>query len=430
MKYNIIIYTFFLFLISGCGRNTCEITQELLEINKLDVNYCPIIDSTIKSLPNPSIKEINIFIDASGSMTGFMPTSRPSTDFQILIPDIISNLETEFNGQINIYPIYNSKSPMKKSSSNSDVQNGIIYGTLAQRAGDTYIPTMLDSICKGYFSPNSVNIFISDCIYSPRNAEKKQAEQATREIRQAIINHTKEYFTSVFCLFSQFNKISNSPYYLIVFGKPENNHHIENIIENSISTKKQNYKQTNFGLLYNKPFYSVLPYTNISPNCIANPCTNLKDAYANVEVENFKAENDSVSFWIALNLKKLPNYAKTKNYLENNLDLSIQKGVADIVEITASVPNDLHKDDKEIANSSTHFVRVKISSIDECATAIDLRLKYSTPSWISELNQIESESNGEKTFGLERLMNGFSEAYKQDKHAFFFNNLTISIIKK
>jgi hypothetical protein len=187
MKYNIIFYTFFLFLISGCGGNTCEITQELLEKNKLDDNYCPIIDSTIKSLPNSSIKEINIFIDASGSMTGFMPTSSPSTDFQILIPDIISKLETEFNGQINIYPIYNSKSPMKKSSSISDVQKGIIYGTLAQNAGDTYIPTMLDSICKGYFSPNSINIFISDCIYSPRNAEKKQAEQATREIRQARI---------------------------------------------------------------------------------------------------------------------------------------------------------------------------------------------------------------------------------------------------
>ena len=429
MKHNIILYTFFLFLISECGRNNCEITQELLEINKLDVNYCPIIDSTIKSLANPSIKEINIFIDASGSMTGFMPKSRTSTDFQILIPDIISKLETEFNNQLNIYPIYNSKSQMKKSLSISEVQKGIIYGTLAQMGGDSYIPTILDSICRGFLNPNSVNIFISDCIYSPINAEKKQVDQATREIRQAIVNYTKEYFTSIFCLFSQFNNISNSPYYLIVFGKPENNQHIENIIENSISTKKQNYKQTNFGLLYDKPFYSVLPYTNMTPNCIANPCTNLKDAYANVEVENFKAVNDSVSFWIALNLKKLPNYAKTKNYLVNNLDI-VQKRVAEIVEITESVPNDLHKDDKEIAISSTHFVRVKISSIDECATTIDLRLKYSTPSWISELNQIESESNREKTFGLERLMKGFSEAYKQDENAFFFNNLTISIIKK
>lgn len=431
MKYNIIFYTIFLFLISGCGRKPCELTQELIDKNKLDDNYCPILDTTIKPLPNPAINEINIFIDASGSMTGFMPTTRPSTDFQILVPDIISSLETEFNGKINIYPIYNSKSPIKKSSSVSEVQNGIIYGTLAQKAGDTYIPTMLDSIYRGYFSPNTINIFISDCIYSPRNAEKKQAEQATREIRQSISSYTNDYFTSIFCLFSQFNKFLKSPYYLIVFGTPENNHHIENIIKNSIATKKQNHFQTHFGLKYDKPYYSILPNTDHSSNCIANPCANLKDAYANVEVYDWKSENDSLSFWIALDFKNLPEYTKSEDYIRKNLAfLPISKGTAEIAEITSKVPNGLHNDDKEIINSSTHFVRVKVLNIEECAITIHLGLKYDTPSWINELNQTESESNGEKTFGLERLMNGFAEAYKQDKPAYFFNNLTVSIIKK
>lgn len=430
MKYSIILFTTLLILLTGCGGNKCEITQELLTENKLDENYCPIIDTTIKALPNPSIKEINIFIDASGSMTGFMPTTKPSTEFQILIPDIISKLETEFIGKINIYPIYNSNSPMKKSSSVSDVHNGIIYGTLAQKAGDTYIPTMLDSIYKGYFNPYAVNIFFSDCIYSPRNTEKKQAEQATREIRETISNYTKNYFTSVFCLFSQFNKISNSPYYLIVFGKPENNHHVENIIVNSITTKKQNFHQTNFGLQYNKPFYSVLPYTENSPNCYANPCTNLNNAFVNVEVQNWNAESDTMSFWIALDLKELPSYAQTKNYLDSNLVLTMQKGTAEITKITTSAPKGIDKDDKEIADKSTHFVHIKVSSFEECATTIHLELKYATPNWISELNQTDSESNGDKTFGLERLMNGFAEAYKQEKTTYFFNNLNVSLIKK
>lgn len=430
MKYNIIFYTIFLFLISGCGRKPCELTQELIDKNKLDDNYCPIVDTTIKPLPNPAINEINIFIDASGSMTGFMPTTRPSTDFQILVPDIISSLETEFNGKINIYPIYNSKSPMKKSSSVSDVHKGIIDGTLAQKAGDTYIPTMLDSIYKGYFSPNAVNIFISDCIYSPNNKEKKYAEQATREIRQSISTYTNDYFTSVFCLFSQFNKISKSPYYLIVFGKPENNHHIENIIENSIANKKQNYFQTHYGLKYDRPFYSVLPYTNVSANCIANACTSLANTYANVEVYDWKSGNDSLFFWIALDLKNFPEYTKSGEYLKKNLDFSPSSKDITITEITSSVPKGLDNHDKIIANSSTHFVRVKVLNIEECAITIHLGLKYDTPSWINDLNQTESESNGEKTFGLERLMNGFAEAYKQDKPAYFFNNLTVSIIKK
>ena len=136
MKYNIVLFTTFLIFITGCIENNYKITKELLTENKLDENYCPIIDTTIKALPSPSIKEINIFIDASGSMTGFMPKEKPSSSFQILIPDIISKLETEFNGKVNIYPIYNSNSPMK-SLPVSSVHNGIIYGTLAQKAGNT-----------------------------------------------------------------------------------------------------------------------------------------------------------------------------------------------------------------------------------------------------------------------------------------------------
>jgi len=419
----------FLVLLQSCGGNKCDMNERMLSENNLDESYCPKIDSTIKPLPTPSIKTINIFFDASGSMSGFMPTTKPSSQFQILIPDIISKLETEFSSKINFYPIYNSSSPMKPLALN-DAENKIIYGTLAENGGDTYIPTMLDSICKGYFTSEAVNIFLSDCIYSPKDKQKKQAEQATREIRETIINYSNDYFTSIFCLFSQYNKISNSPYYLIVFGLPENNHQIEDIIVNEINNKEQKFQKVNFGLKYNKPFYSVLPYTEISSNCIANPCANLKNAFANVSVQNWNAENDSMSFWIAVNLKELPSYATTQTYLDSNLVLTMQKGTAKITSITSTIPKGIDKDDKAIADKSSHFVRIKVSTLEDCATTISLGLKYSTPSWIKELDQTESESNGEKTFGLERMMKGFAEAYKQNEQTYFFNNLNVSLIKQ
>lgn len=418
-----------LILLQSCGGKKCELTEQVISENRLDENYCPEIDTTIKPLPSPSINTINIFFDASGSMTGFMPTTKPSSEFQILIPDIISKFVSEFGGKVNFFPIYNSAAPMKSLAVN-DAVNRIIYGTLAQNGGDTYIPTMLDSIYKGYFGSDAVNIFLSDCIYSPKDKEKKQAEQATREIRETISRYTKNYSTSVFCLLSQFNKIANSPYYLIVFGKPENNHQVEHIILDAVTTKKQVFHQTNFGLQYDKPFYSVLPYTENSPNCIANPCTNLKDAFANVTVQNWNAENDSTSFWVALNLKELPSYATTQSYLDSNMAITMQKGTAKITSISSTAPKGLDKDDKVLADKSTHFVRISISSLDDCATTILLGLRYSTPNWIRELNQTESESNGDKTFGLQRMMNGFSEAYKQNEPAYFFNNIIVSIIKQ
>jgi len=429
MKHSVISLIALIILLSSCGGNKCELNEQILSENKLNESYCPEIDTSITPLNRPLIKRINVFFDASGSMIGFMPTSKPSSQFQILIPDIISKLETDFHGKVNFYPIYNSSSPMESLEVNN-AENKIIYGTLAQNGGDTYIPTMLDSIYKSYLSSDVVNIFLSDCIYSPKDKEKKQTEQATREIRETISNYTNHYFTSVFCLFSQYNNIQNSPYYLIVFGKPENNHHIENLIANTINSKKQKFHQVNFGLQYDQPFYSVLPYTENSPNCIANPCSNLKDAFANVLVQNWNSESDSLSFWVAVDLKGLPTYATTQTYLDSNLILTMKNGTTEITSITSAAPKEINTDDKTIADKSTHFVHVRVSSLEDCATTMHLGLKYSTPRWIKDLDQTESEKNGEKTFGLERMMNGFTEAYKQTDPSYFFNNLNVSIIKQ
>lgn len=429
MRYSSIAIFALIILLQSCGGSQCEMDEQLLSENKLDESFCPEIDTTVRPLPTPIINKVNIFFDASGSMVGFMPTTKPSSQFQVLIPDIISKLATEFSGEVNFYPIYNSNTSLKNLAAN-DAMNKIIYGTLVENGGNTYIPTMLDSIYSGHFDSDAVNIFISDGIYSPKKGEEKQAEQATREIREKISNYTKQYSTSVFCLFSQFNKIPNSPYYLMIFGKPENNHHVESIVVDAIANKNQEFHQANFGLQYDRPFYSVLPYTENSPNCISNPCTNLKDAFANVSVQNWNAENDSISFWVAVNLKELPTYATTQSYLDSNMVIAMQKGTAKITSIASTAPRGIDKDDKSIAEKSTHFVRIRISNLEDCATTITVGLKYSTPYWIGELNQTTSESNGDKTFGLERMMNGFSEAYKQNKPTYFFNNIIVSIIKQ
>jgi PBP1b-binding outer membrane lipoprotein LpoB len=91
-------------LLSSCGGgHNCK---DDCAANGLDENCCPKVDSTIKALDKPSIKKINIFFDASGSMTGYMPSSKPSSAMQLLIPDIISRLKTQYPNTITFYPIY------------------------------------------------------------------------------------------------------------------------------------------------------------------------------------------------------------------------------------------------------------------------------------------------------------------------------------
>lgn len=416
-------------LLTSCGGSKCKVDKEMCEANGLDENYCPKADTTITPLGKPSIKRINIFFDASGSMLGFMPTAKPTTELQILIPDIISKLRENPSYIVTFYPIYNSSSPMNSMDA-KEAEEKIIFGNLVKNGGNTYLPTMLDSVYKSYFSPDAVNIFISDCIYSPKTTEKKQADQATKEIRTTIAPYTKDYFTAAFCLFSKFNSIENSPYYLIVFGKPENNHVIENLVSTSIKNKGQKFEQVNFGLKYNQPYYSVLPYTDHSTNCTPNPCDNLDGAFANVSVQDWPEEGDSTSFWIGVNLKDYPSYATTQSYLDSNLILSIQKGTAKILSITNTPPKELNKDDKTIADNSNHFIYVSVSELQDCATTLHLSLKYSSPKWIDALNYDgDDESNSQVTKGLKKMMNGFNEAYNQND-TYFFNSLNVSLIKQ
>jgi hypothetical protein len=430
MKNIFFILTGLLSILSGCVGNECKISKEMLSANGLDDNYCPKVDSTVKPLNKPSIKKVNIFFDASGSMTGYMPTAAyPNSELQIIVHDIISRLKTKYSDNITFYPIYNSSSKME-SMKIEDAQRKITFGELTQSNGDTYLPIMLDSIYKGYFNSNTVNIFISDCIYDPNKKEKKLREQATTEISEAIKPYISDYSTSAFCLHSGYLKVNNSPYYLLVFGRPENNPEIENIVKTAISDNKQKFEEVNFGLKYTQPYYSVLPYTDKSENCIANPCENFQNAFVNVTVQNWNARGDSMSFWIGIDLRNYPEYATTQNYLDSNLFPTMEKGTARIISITKELPKGIEKDDKPIAEKSTHYVHIQISQLDDCAATLQLTLKFSKPNWIHDLNQDETESNGEKTFGLERMMKGFEQAYNPDGKAYFFKDLKVSLIKQ
>ena len=86
--------------------------------------------------------------------------------------------------------------------------------------------------------------------------------------------------------------------------------------------------------------------------------------------------------------------------------------------------------DKTIADNSNHFIHVRVTELQDCATTLRLSLKYSSPKWIDTLNYDgDEESNSQVTKGLKKMMNGFNEAYNQND-AYFFNSLNVSLIKQ
>jgi len=421
-------------MVLGCSQDTCEVSDKICVDKGLDEDCCPRSSNLSQSPGQPSIRKVNLFFDASGSMAGYMPSSQPSTMLQMLIPDLISRLKSEYPDGISFYPIYNSSSSLSPMDI-SQAEQQMREGRLSRQTGDTYLPAMLDTIYRNFLHPEAVNIFISDCIYSPAKGQKKQAEQAAKEIREDINRYAGSFYTTVFCLRSEFLRykknlqVNKSPYYLLVFGKPENNHEVEQIIVRAVDALRQPFDLVHYGWKWAPPHYSILQYTDQTGNCIINPCNSCGGAFANIVVEDERPKDEPIRFWIGLDLTKYPSYATSPQYLKSNLVLTISQGSARILDIKGKAPETLAKDDQAIARSVTHFIQIEISEIADCIASLDIALKFSRPGWITQLNENELEENREKTFGLERMMNGFEQAYNSGE-AYFFRGLRISFTKQ
>ncbi len=417
--------------ISNCKSDTANQT-ECLE-KKLDVNCCPQIDSTIKQLPKPNISTLNIFLETSGSMKGYMPSDTLITNFQTLIPEILSKLNTEFPQRVRFYSIHSSTAAFENldlSTARRKVQKGDFKWT-----GSTYVPVMLDSIFKGYLKENVVNVFISDCIYSPEADDAKDVRLTQTDIRDKMKRYSANFSTTTFCLTSQFrNKNSalviNSPYYLILMGEPQNIYEVKDLIANSLSSYSPNTYEINFGLKYPKSYYSVLPYTETSGNFIPFPCDSFQNAYISIQDISLGVENDSIQFWVGFDLKALPSYTKEIEYLDSNLTLGIENGVGEIVSILNKPPISIVSDDKTISEKCTHFIQIKITKLEGHVSALNLSLKYSRPQWVSLMHESQDEKNRLKTFNLGELISGFEQAYNQEYSAFFLKNYRIALLKK
>lgn len=429
MSKNLLIVIVLFTFIYGCVSNNCK---QFCAENGLDNDCCPRIDSTVNPLPKPSIKNVNVFLETSESMQGYMPNSNLPTNFQVIIPTILERLNGAYAGKVNFYSVYNTSQPFQKLG----LQQGRdkIFNGNFNWSGSTYIPSMLDSVMKGYLKNDNVNIFISDCIYSPENINARQTAVTETDIWKTIKPFVGKFSTSFFCFFSEFRSTrfqsKNSPYYLIVQGKPQNIHEIETVLYESIKNTKQQFKEMYLGIKYNTPFYSVLPYTETSANFIPVQSMAFHNAFVSLQDIELENTNNQIVFWVGINLSGLPKYAIEKTYLENNLQMTVNDGIIGKTEIIEMPYVNSAKDDKEIADKCTHMIQIKISGISNCVSILSMSLKCTLSKWSTALNDSVDENNREKTFRLEKIISGFEQAYCPEKAEYFFENLKISLIKK
>jgi hypothetical protein len=426
MKY---YYIFLLFgiLLSSCGHN-CK--TDCIDYG-LDENCCPQVDSIVTNEKKSLIENVNIFLETSGSMVGYMPNSNPATDFQRIIPEILSSLNTEFPEIVDFYSIYKSNTPFEKLDL-SDAREKILHGEFSW-SGTTYLPKMLESITQEYQKTNGINIFITDGIYSPENKDKKEIELTETDIRSLISSFSKENSSSFYCLYSEFRgekyPANKSPYYIIIQGTQENVNLLNSMINKSIDRLGLESNFLEFGVKYSNPFYSVFPYTETSANFIAMPCANFENAYLSIQEIDLKNSLDSLSFWVGIDLSILPKFTHSDAYLEKNLKFSINNGNVKMVKVQKLPYQSTDVDDIPIANKCTHLLKFQVTGFTECVSILELSLNYTRPDWINKLNEDNDENQRSKTFGLKKVISGFEQSYFPDDKKVLFENLQIVLTK-
>ena len=421
---------FFVFIISNLFCACGNVNSVKCSDYNLDENCCPQYDSLVFNQKKYDLNSINFFLETSGSMSGYMPSSNDATKFQISISDLLSTIGSELKDSIFIKSISDASKTFEDMDQ-KEARNNILKGKF-DWSGNTYLPTMLNAISSEYLRNDNVNILISDLIYSPERAKMKEVALTTTDIRATVETISKDYVSVIYSIKSQFVKkkstIDESPFYMLIQGKQDNVNSVKDFINQSSQRNKNEFDYVEFGLNYKNFYYSILPYTEATANFIAMPCEKFDNAYISIQLVDFGDE--AVTFWVGLDLSNLPDYSKKLPYLLANFQVEVSNGNAEIIDYKESPFVGITSDDLILSEKCSHFVKIKISKSDEIATELKMSLKYTRPDWVNSLNEESNENNRSKTFGISKVIAGFEQAYKLEENPYLFKDISIALIKE
>ena len=186
---------------------------------------------------------INVFVDASTGMRGFMHANapgQPGSQFQRTITAVLSNIKGQQAAGSKVAPAYyfvqesTPKDPRVLRPTTYDELSNTVSTGIKNPALGTEMPTMLREILKLQKSrPGTVSIVVSDFIYAPPNSTQtwkvktdvKDAlsEVAAQELAIHVFAGTSEFRDKFFPGNRTHFQVLNGtrlPYYVWVLGQP------------------------------------------------------------------------------------------------------------------------------------------------------------------------------------------------------------------
>ncbi len=426
-----VLFATILIILQSCGSNSSDkiITCKLETL----------------SIEENTIGNINLFLETSGSMRGFMPTNQlVVTSFQKRMDEIAVSVEgSPFVEKINYYRLGETINDLSYSQLESILRNGL-PARLTATTSD--IPSHLSSIISTYSHDNSLSLLVSEFIYAPPN--NRNVEFTRSEFRKVLAEaKQKNLAVSIFAFSSEFkgsfysakrnSKVerpirkcceSMIPYYVWAIGQTDD---INTFAEDILDEKYEH--QINFNFNYSNPDYAILPSSLREGGwfCGAQPndcrCKEIYDVGYTQEWEGVSPE-----FTIAVNLEHLPSYMKERSFILENIKVKTSNSsivrIKDVLSVKDTNLKNLKPIDESLINSATHLLLFTIEKLND-STEIEIYLENSLPKWVydwSTNDDSQIDSVGTKTFALLPMMQGVKESF-DDKKANYIFRINVSL---
>jgi len=398
----------------------------------------------------PIIKNINVYFESSGSM--FPYEMGASNDFRQDLNSLFNILNQKKGIQWNFYSVNDNIYPIPGLSLQALVTDNNIYNHFKNLGNynTTNYQEIFSKVLKKTNS-KSLNILITDLIYSTTLKEKISAQDLSRDFGQLSNIIFKKYSNSVSLIlfkmsspfkgkyFGNFYGAEKSqwinhkrPYYILIFGsEPEifNLVHNEQLKDTGILKEKLKGFENYLVFSKIKPmqnlYYSALPFS--VPGI--HHFTNAKNNSNGVHELIYDGKHKKGSFLLGVDFSRVPLFP---GYFENirhyeYTDTSVFK-----VEYLGKIdPDSISTFDKKYIRSISDLFKVTMNDIQ--AIDFHLQLKSDIPQWVINTNTYDDGRIGkvsnDKTIGFLDFVAGLQQAYQSNSLGNNYFDIKVKIIK-
>lgn len=373
------------------------------------------------------IRQVNILVDLSGGMAGFVHPNAPGesgSDFQQTITALLSDVQ----GQTAVSYYFVEQAPSAGASvlhptTYAEISHVVSQGA-KQYAMGTEMPEMLRQAVKMQASkPGTVNVIVSDFIYGPQN--QQQVWRVRTDVKDALAS-SSPLAISVYAGASEYRGNfypgtrhkpqalhgAKVPYYVWVMGSPTLVAQANGQLLNSLA----DHPQVHFNQATATPTHGVLTGYEAQGSWFVDP--EAVDTTPAVVFSDLSKQAPA-HFVVGLDLHTLPKSVQ-QQFNKTALELDPATSDAEILRTWAAGEAGAPKlPAAATRHGYTHFAQVGLTKIRGAkqSTVVTLRLPAggaALPEWVAKYSTANDDniaSQGSKTFRLTDVLQGAQDAF-------------------